>query len=278
MKYIKNVNCKNRMWLKLGWLAACASIVLVILLIKHYFPNMPVDGNYDTTDMSVDEYHDTEDMLSDENHDTTDGRFVSIHFDPMDTQRLQCAILRIDEITDESVRLGSVTGKEDYIKVRCSIIYSCYRDSFVADLSKLNEIYIVSETTKGLAANDVIFIQVEKRNLNGNYYYCPITNNGQAEYIPIVDDHIVLKGDELYTESFVTLFEINQRICELKEYYERVGEESDYRNALPQEEFRDNMTRNALIDYLSAWENAVNIREEEQRRIREEVDQMWKLL
>lgn len=267
------------MRLRIGRLTACASIVFVIVLITRFFRNMPVDGDYDTTDMSVDEHLDTADMLSDENHDTTDGRFVIIDFDPMDTQRLQCAILRIDEITDESVRLGSVTdGNEYYIKVRCSIIYSCYRDSFVANLSKLNEIYMVSETAKGLAANDVIFIQLEKRNLDGNYYFCPITNNGQSEYIPIIDDHIVLKGDGLYPESFVSLFDINQHIRELKAYYERVGEESDYRNALPQEEFRDNMSMNALIDYLSAWENAVNIREEEQRRIREEVNQMWKLL
>lgn len=256
MKYMKNVNCKNRMWLKLGWLAACVPIVLVILLINLFFGNMSVDGNCDTTEMSADGYHDTE-----------DGQNLIADFAPADIPpyygiALPYAILRIDDITDESVRLGSVTGKEDYIKVRCSIIYQC---SYILDLSKLNEIYIVSETTKGLAADDVIFVQVEERNLNGNYYYCPITNNGQAEYIPIIDDHIVLKGDEFYTESFFPLEQYNRRINETKKYIERGGVASDYSNALPQDEFRENMTINALIDYLSAWEKAVKIVDEERK-------------
>lgn len=262
MKYMKNVNCKNRMWLKLGWLAACVPIVLVILLINLFFGNMSVDGNCDTTEMSADGYHDTE-----------DGQNLIADFAPADVYpyygvTLPYAILRIDDITDESVRLGSVTDIENayYIKVRCSILYQCsYHCSYTLDLSKLNEIYIVSETTKGLAADDVIFVQVEERNLNGNYYYCPITNNGQAEYIPIIDDHIVLKGDEFYTESFFPLEQYNRRINETKKYIERGGVASDYSNALPQDEFRENMTINALIDYLSAWEKAVKIVDEERK-------------
>lgn len=237
----KKDNRKTHLRSSLG-LVAYAVFVSVILLIISFGRNKPTGGQSDTTDEQT----------------------VIYDFVPIDTQRLQYAILRIDNITDEVVHLDN----RDYVRVSCSNIYQCPASIYPDERFELNEIYVIRETIKELAENDVIFIQVDKRNMDGIYYYCPVVHNDQAEYISIIDDRIVLKGNESSTESFWMLFQINQRLCEHKEYYERVGKETDYSNALPKCLFEDDMTINALIDFLSQWEKAVEIREEEQRQIR----------
>lgn len=174
------------------------------------------------------------------------------HYELSDTSY---AILQISNITDETLLLtqNRKDSLGEYTKVECAQLY-CYSTSQVTDIiDDLIDIYIISNSVGELKNNDIIFIQLEQMSMDGVKYLGPITNNHQAEYIPVIDDRVVFVNNEQDTESFSKLFALNQRILEIEDYIKGGGKTNEAINALPKTKFSDNMLMSDLIDYLTAW-------------------------
>lgn len=188
---------------------------------------------------------------------------------PLDTYHyalleMPYAILQISNITDEVLLLTQNRNDSlgEYTKVECAQLY-CSSTSQATDIvDDLIDIYIISNSVGELKNNDIIFIQLEQMSVNGVKYLGPITNNHQAEYVPIIDDRVVFVNNEQDTESFSKLLELNQRILDTEAYIERGGKTNEAINALPKTQFSDNMLMSDLIDYLTAWGKVKSINDQ----------------
>lgn len=226
----------NRRWATWGALAACLIIVSVLslILIQALFKdgNTPIGPSNNSVISPLDQYH-------------------------YDLVNIPYAILQIETVTDETVRLTQTTNPtlEDYTKMECRLLYAnAASKSISAQADDFKSIYVISESAEALKSQDVILIKIKRMNMDGIYYLGPVTVAGQAEYISITDDHLVFSGNEVLTESFSSLFELNHRILDIKEYLARGGKTNEAIKALPKTEFRNGMTLEELIEYFSAWD------------------------
>ena len=117
---------------------------------------------------------------------------------PLDTHHyalleMPYAILQISNITDEALLLTQNRNDSlgEYTKVECAQLYCSSTSQATDTVDELIDIYIISNSVGKLKINDIIFVQLEQMSMNGAEYLGPITNNHQAEYIPIIDDRVV---------------------------------------------------------------------------------------
>ena len=180
------------------------------------------------------------------------------------------AVVKINEISNETIRLSQNGVLQNYVKIKGEVIfsysterfenvYSSLDDTDVTDLkvvafNSIREFYITEQSSSLLTNFDTIFISVVKMNMDGQFYYGPATNDqGISEYLPVVNDKLQINEEDYNTRSFVPIKILNDTIDELREYIERGGTETDFTKALPCKKITSETTVEEINLYFEAW-------------------------
>lgn len=186
------------------------------------------------------------------------------------------AIVKINEITCDSIRLSQNGVMQNYVKILGEVIFSCNTESFndngsvfdggdiredkATAFDRIEDFYVTENSIAQISGSDTIFICVVKMNMDGRFYYGPATNDeGLSEYLPVVNGRLQIEAEDYETRSFLPLQILNDTLDELEEYFNRGGIETDFTKALPTKKLENGATTDEIIEYFDAWDAAVTV-------------------
>jgi len=178
------------------------------------------------------------------------------------------AIVKINEITDDMLKLSQNGVIQNYIKiigeVNTSYNTECFnvgensKNDFIFD--ETTEFYITEKSIDKFNSLDTVLIRVFQMNLNYRFYYGPITNDdGISECLPIVDSKLQIKDEDYNSRSFVPLQHLNNALGEIKEYLDRGGEENALTQAIPMIKIINGTTVEEIDEFLKDWHTAKTV-------------------
>jgi len=185
------------------------------------------------------------------------------------------AVIRIDEITDETVELSQDHTKVKYRRVVGAVEMSFFTDEFsvlhpqdgsgvahVEAFDSLTSFYLSEASMHEWQAYQWIMISVKRMNLNGAYYYGAVVDeDGKSEFYPLIDGK--LQVDSLEKRSFLSLSIINETIREIRRHYDKGGNGSAVMEAFPKNEFASGMTMEEIQTFFSHCSEAIKAYREE---------------
>ena len=186
------------------------------------------------------------------------------------------AIINISEISSDTIRLSQNGVLQNYVKVKGDVIASYNTEKFdvndspldgadvtdskVVAFNNIQEFYVTEQSIEFIEDLDVIFINVVKMNMDGKFYYGPVTNDqGIAEFLPVVEGILRIEENDYNTRSFLSIQILNETLDDLREYLDRGGEETEFTKALPSIKIINGVSTDEVDLYFKAWNCAKKI-------------------
>lgn len=186
------------------------------------------------------------------------------------------AIINIGEISSDTIRLSQNGVLQNYVKVKCEVIASYNTEKFdinnsslsgadvteskVVAFNNIREFYITEQSIELIEGLDAIFVNVVKMNMDGKFYYGPVTNDqGIAEFLPVVEGKLQINENDYNTRSFLSIQILNDTLDELRNYRDRGGEETEFTKALPSNKIINGASTDEVDLYFKAWNCAKKI-------------------
>lgn len=186
------------------------------------------------------------------------------------------AIINIGEISSDTIRLSQNGVLQNYVKVKGEVIASYNTEKFdinnsslsgadvteskVVAFNNIREFYITEQSIELIEGLDAIFVNVVKMNMDGKFYYGPVTNDqGIAEFLPVVEGKLQINDNDYNTRSFLSIQILNDTLDELRSYRDRGGEETEFTKALPSNKIINGASTDEVDLYFKAWNCAKKI-------------------
>ena len=186
------------------------------------------------------------------------------------------AIINIGEISSDTIRLSQNGVLQNYVKVNGEVIASYNTEIFdinnsslsgadvteskVVAFNNIREFYITEQSIELIEGLDAIFVNVVKMNMDGKFYYGPVTNDqGIAEFLPVVEGKLQINDNDYNTRSFLSIQILNYTLDELRNYRDRGGEETEFTKALPSNKIINGASTDEVDLYFKAWNCAKKI-------------------
>ena len=186
------------------------------------------------------------------------------------------AIINIGEISSDTIRLSQNGVLQNYVKVEGEVIASYNTEKFdinnsslsgadvteskVVAFNNIREFYITEQSIELIEGLDAIFVNVVKMNMDGKFYYGPVTNDqGIAEFLPVVEGKLQINENDYNTRSFLPIQILNDTLDELMDYRDRGGEETEFTKALPSKKIINGVSTDEVDLYFKAWNCAKKI-------------------
>jgi len=186
------------------------------------------------------------------------------------------AIINIVEISSDTIRLSQNGVLQNYVKVKGEVIASYNTEKFdinnsslsgadvteskVVAFNNIREFYITEQSIELIEGLDAIFVNVVKMNMDGKFYYGPVTNDqGIAEFLPVVEGKLQINENDYNTRSFLSIQVLNDTLDELRNYRDRGGEETEFTKALPSNKIINGASTDEVDLYFKAWNCAKKI-------------------
>lgn len=180
------------------------------------------------------------------------------------------AIINIGEISSDTIRLSQNGVLQNYVKVKGEVIASYNTEKFdinnsslsgadvteskVVAFNNIREFYITEQSIELIEGLDAIFVNVVKMNMDGKFYYGPVTNDqGIAEFLPVVEGKLQINDNDYNTRSFLSIQILNDTLDELRNYRDRGGEETEFTKALPSNKIINGASTDEVDLYFKAW-------------------------
>lgn len=186
------------------------------------------------------------------------------------------AIINIGEISSDTIRLSQNGVLQNYVKVKGEVIATYNTEKFdinnsslsgadvteskVVAFNNIREFYITEQSIELIEGLDAIFVNVVKMNMDGKFYYGPVTNDqGIAEFLPVVEGKLQINDNDYNTRSFLSIQILNDTLDELRNYRDRGGEETEFTKALPSNKIINGASTDEVDLYFKAWNCAKKI-------------------
>lgn len=186
------------------------------------------------------------------------------------------AIINIGEISSDTIRLSQNGVLQNYVKVEGEVIASYNTEKFdinnssrsgadvteskVVAFNNIREFYITEQSIELIEGLDAIFVNVVEMNMDGKFYYGPVTNDqGIAEFLPVVEGKLQINENDYNTRSFLSIQILNDTLDELMDYRDRGGEETEFTKALPSKKIINGVSTDEVDLYFKAWNCAKKI-------------------